>query len=514
MCYDSRADKVKGLDLADKELAILIEELAEKGVHVVVILDCCHSGSATRNTDDFMDGCIRATKTRHLSHPSKRAYLDRYYEKMLEAGKEVVVPRSKHILLAGCQRDEYSREIEADNGERRGAFTYCLEKALKTHGTQITYANLFSATRTAILQRRKNKQHPHFEPFGGFDSHSLVLEGANPQNQPIRYEVHYEENRWVTEFGLVAGLQPKAVFGIYDAPKEGRELTTATTEHPELNQSQLKIKKPEKLDEKKRYWAKLTSMPLSQTSVCIEGKTGDVETFRREFKEFNSLYLQESTLSGADITIAIRDNAYHIYHKGAYKYSKNLPNNATNRQKAILKMEQIARWEILLHARNRQTSIDEEAIDFYFQEGYSLSGKVVLPENNHQMYAVKCERGKYSRTGDKKWDVPYTIVAQNNSSQKLYFTLLNFSSDYGILFCETEVAPDKSNKVVLKNSLYPLKEGEEVIYYKLLISTRQIKHYLLTQPGLNDEGARFARKKPCTPDDWTSKTIAVKISKA
>jgi hypothetical protein len=47
VCYDSRS--LGGWDLADKELAKLIDEVAAGGAHVVVILDCCHSGSGTRD---------------------------------------------------------------------------------------------------------------------------------------------------------------------------------------------------------------------------------------------------------------------------------------------------------------------------------------------------------------------------------------------------------------------------------------------------------------------------------
>ena len=35
--------------IADKELAVLIAEVAARGPHVVVLLDCCHSGSGTRD---------------------------------------------------------------------------------------------------------------------------------------------------------------------------------------------------------------------------------------------------------------------------------------------------------------------------------------------------------------------------------------------------------------------------------------------------------------------------------
>ena len=48
VCWDSRLAEPNHWDLADKELAQLIAEVAVSGAHVVVILDCCHSGSGTR----------------------------------------------------------------------------------------------------------------------------------------------------------------------------------------------------------------------------------------------------------------------------------------------------------------------------------------------------------------------------------------------------------------------------------------------------------------------------------
>ena len=63
VCYDSRGPG--GFDLADKELAALLAELAKNEPHIAVILDCCHSGSATRSADDFTQA---ARLTAQLSH--------------------------------------------------------------------------------------------------------------------------------------------------------------------------------------------------------------------------------------------------------------------------------------------------------------------------------------------------------------------------------------------------------------------------------------------------------------
>lgn len=57
VCLDSRSPG--GFDLADKELAVLLAELAKNEPHIAVILNSCLSGSATRSADDFSQGSCR-----------------------------------------------------------------------------------------------------------------------------------------------------------------------------------------------------------------------------------------------------------------------------------------------------------------------------------------------------------------------------------------------------------------------------------------------------------------------
>ena len=49
VCYDSRAEG--GCDLADKEIAVLLSEVAEKDAQVITVFDSCHSGSISRDLD-------------------------------------------------------------------------------------------------------------------------------------------------------------------------------------------------------------------------------------------------------------------------------------------------------------------------------------------------------------------------------------------------------------------------------------------------------------------------------
>jgi hypothetical protein len=66
-----------GFDLADKELAVLLNEVAGKGAQVAVLLDSCHSGSGYRELDYLRLGAIRQTEARDQERPLV-SHLDGY----------------------------------------------------------------------------------------------------------------------------------------------------------------------------------------------------------------------------------------------------------------------------------------------------------------------------------------------------------------------------------------------------------------------------------------------------
>jgi hypothetical protein len=101
VCFDSRSPG--GFGLADKELAVLLHELAAKGPHLAVLLDCCHAGSGTRAADDFTQARPRFTHEVHDERPLE-SYLDGYYALRAQRGASLEIPASRHILLAACER--------------------------------------------------------------------------------------------------------------------------------------------------------------------------------------------------------------------------------------------------------------------------------------------------------------------------------------------------------------------------------------------------------------------------
>jgi Caspase domain len=150
VCIDSR--RPGGYDLADKELAILISEVAKNNPHLAVILDCCHSGSGTRGADAFRGLKPRVTHEVATERPLE-SYVDGYYARSQQKKVPLSIPTSKHILLAACERTQLAQE----STDRSGVFTSTLLEVLDKSGGDLTYSDLFVRCRAAVRSRADNQ---------------------------------------------------------------------------------------------------------------------------------------------------------------------------------------------------------------------------------------------------------------------------------------------------------------------------------------------------------------------
>ncbi|KZV76174.1 hypothetical protein PENSPDRAFT_680379 [Peniophora sp. CONT] len=129
--------------IPDRTFGALLEQLAEaKGNNITVILDCCHSGSGTRNDAvprgmEFKDGAgteltISSSYQRDIWVHSQRGVA--YLPKFANAGL------TSHVVLAACGPDESAYE---DRIKHEGRFTSAFLSVLETAGTDtLTYAEL------------------------------------------------------------------------------------------------------------------------------------------------------------------------------------------------------------------------------------------------------------------------------------------------------------------------------------------------------------------------------------
>src|SRR5436305_12372205 len=125
LAYDSRLPDGSGWDLADKELRVLIAEAAERRPHVVVILDSCHSGGATREAEDAV---VRQVQRTYRKRPADTFWFVSAQDVQLpkeagEAGGRRVLPTVRNMLLAACQAHDTAKHYGAPDCPR-AAFSY------------------------------------------------------------------------------------------------------------------------------------------------------------------------------------------------------------------------------------------------------------------------------------------------------------------------------------------------------------------------------------------------------
>jgi hypothetical protein len=274
VCYDSRSPG--GFDLADKELAALLAEVAKNDPHIAVILDCCHSGSATRSADDFTQ--LKARQTHEvLDERPLETYLDGYYVALSERGESLEIPASRHILLAACQRIQKAWEGK----DHSGVFTSTLLEVLGKSGADISYADLFVRCRAAVHKRADN-QDPQFETYRGFQAYSGFL-GGQASQAARRYSVYFEHNGWRVDCGALHGLpsdpDKRVELALYPESDRSQLAGHAATTQVGPQKSELQLLDID-ADTSSRYQAEITSLPVPPLAVYLEGDTQGTRTFQ------------------------------------------------------------------------------------------------------------------------------------------------------------------------------------------------------------------------------------------
>ncbi|WP_432151596.1 caspase family protein [Streptomyces sp. bgisy029] len=184
VCHDSLDES--GQPLWDTELGALLDGIAANGAHVVAVLDCCHSGGATR------DGAtVRAVSGRPWWSPRRPVGA--------RDGGGAGPAQRRHTLLAACRPQERAHESVID-GQMRGYFSHALLEALGKLGSGASYGGLHALAEEQV-RRLSPAQHP--ELLGGADR--LFLSGEPVPSSP--FLLRHTSAGWEVNCGQAHGLR-------------------------------------------------------------------------------------------------------------------------------------------------------------------------------------------------------------------------------------------------------------------------------------------------------------------
>lgn len=184
--------------LLDDDMRKLTEQVPE-GVYLTVILDQCHSGTATRllispeegsrsftaETAPLVDELVTRRRSKETGFrslllselPEQERVLARFVEPppgVLPTGRNLHVQSRiardsiehdgsmNHVLWAASRANQTAADAYID-GDYHGAFTYHFCKAVRQVGPHVEHRDLYQAVRTA-LERAQFTQEPQLEP--------------------------------------------------------------------------------------------------------------------------------------------------------------------------------------------------------------------------------------------------------------------------------------------------------------------------------------------------------------
>ncbi|KYC42289.1 hypothetical protein WA1_20145 [Scytonema hofmannii PCC 7110] len=563
ICYDSRTKD--SWDITDKELAYLISQVSKNNPHTVVILDCCHSGTGTRDLEIVRqapgderqrpwDSLIFANDSVALE---ELASLKNQDKKMKFQGFQ-----GKHIAIVACRSDEKAKEYTGENGQPRGAFSYFLTEALKKTKGGISYRDLVRNVSALVIAQLK-EQSPQIEATDSEELNQPFLGGAiGERSQYFTLSYNTKHKSWVIDSGALHGI-PKsskggdtllAIFPVGSKAEELHQLTNAIAEAkvtqvlPQM--SQVEIIRDSGLSQNQAYWAVVTSLPLAPLKVYIQGDTGEetgVELARQAHKEAGlnknpSLYVDVvGSPQDAYCTLSA-DNGQYWITKDDRLLVAPIPEQpdrvgytSDRASEAIQRLEHIARWNNIL-------TLESPATSFIKPDLVEMSIQILFGQDVSASFDGDLEKRVQYTYEDGEWKPPVIQVKlTNNSSRTLYCNVLELSESYGIYL------PFFEERSSISIPAYASLEGENEFFipddflkrgiteykeiFKLIVSTAEFDAGLLEQDGLNPPpqtrslglldsifnlvlervNTREASHLSRNLDDWMTKNIAVTI---
>jgi pimeloyl-ACP methyl ester carboxylesterase len=543
VCYDSRTPGNQ--DLADKELKYLLAQVAKKNPRTIVILDCCHSGSGTRNTEQGVRLAPEDTRERDLASfifAKDVTFSDLFLnsQKVNEKKTGLELPKGRHILLAACRDYQYAKEYRGDNDEIRGAFSYFLLKSLEQSPGSLSYLDL-ARNIEALIKGNVQDQVPQLEAANVEDLKELFLGDAIPERPfyfTLSYNRHSNDRGWEIDGGLIQGIpqgsaEETTLLAIFPVGSKAEELKQSTKAVGEARVTKVLTQKSkveitqglanldENLDENQSYWAVVTSLPLEPLKVYLKGEETGIILAQKALATSNlgqkSLYVKQvDRYTDADIYLLVQD--------GRYLITQNITQNElplvapiNNVKEAIQALESIARWRNILNLKSPQRSqIKSQDVDLEVKLiGYEGEDGEISQEDSETLNNISNNASELRleyRYENGQWQPPVIQVNLiNHSNDKLYANVVDLAEDYSIavpFFDERSsvVLSAKTNEGVgvvsgfddiilaIPDSFLAAGITEYKDIFKLIVSKTDFNASLLEQEGLKppNRGTRGA----------------------
>lgn len=519
VCVDSRANRIP--DLADKELRALLHGVSTGGAHVVAILDCCHSGGATRDVDVAVRG---------VDDPGEAPAIGDFVEELRElvtggeaAGAPGLLPDVRYITLSACRSFEKAKE-QRIGGEMRGVFSASLLGGLKTLGTGSTYRDLLTAARCKV-ENSAAQQVPVLDPVDVEGIADQPFLGGTVTRPASSFVLRHVQNNWEVDAGRAHGIPPPGAGGtvelaVAQSSSAGAARRVRVTEvRPDRS---LVVPQGWTPDTNRIYPVVLTEVPLPPAAVVVGGLDGDDEAAAKLVVDAvataapgNKASPHIRVVPSDDTSPGLRLRVSTIPPDGhpgpVYRILRGDTSPATadvsghteeSARLVVSRLEHIAKWSHIKDLDNPASAIANAVIIEVVQAEPS---EAMVPADRPPLApdASGEIRLLYRKTA-ATWEPPHVFVRLHNTSdRRLYCVLLDLTDRYRVhptLFSGAFIGPGKTGAAMegkaIKVSLPPKRAVEPGAtgrdWLKLIVGDEEFGSSAYELPRLDEPLTRSA----------------------
>jgi hypothetical protein len=500
-----------GLDLANKELAVLLQELSTTKADLVLNIDACHSGGITRSEGDLLKQTSRQTEKAGSTRPLE-SYLDGYYSQMLADRGEIIVPSIPHLVMSACTEYEVAQETR----QGTGAYSSALIQALKT--PTASYAQVFDLARIQLKQQGIH-QNPGAVAYQGFNTMRQFLTHA-PLDNPYQQNIYFLDDQWWINLGAIQGVtmdetQPTTI-DIFapDQPNEVLAKGIITEVQP---QKSVVVWQDFAPDETQQYTGQITHIAIAPLAISNEGDKATQELIDTNLRSHRSVLVSlHPDLPNASYRLECLPEKVYLYDGFSGLKLQGIQSlGGADLSHIIDAMETVANWKRLLNLQNTNTNFDTKQIQLVLKE-HTRGAEPNTLRNTTTLYGNRPKQ--------------INLDVHNELTQTLYFSLLAMSQDFGIEVLKNTSAKKAGEFAVTDKIRINVRADQnkyEAWYtYLLMVSTDQIDDFVLTQDGLKlgyealHKGGpkglisrHKSKRKPNVENDWFTQRVSLKLVK-
>ena len=186
------------------------EKIGPEG-QLILLLDACHSGTATRGSE--------TTKVRGQSakcEPEGYTSLLNSNDKTIGFDADIDFTNNgtlaNMVAFFGCKAEQVNNELKDETGKGYGSLTYFFIQSVYELKDQASYQNLFSKINEKMIIKFRNQQNPIIE---GDNLNTLVFDGGVIPQKAYFNLTRLYSNTASLDAGILRGLQKGDSLGFY-----------------------------------------------------------------------------------------------------------------------------------------------------------------------------------------------------------------------------------------------------------------------------------------------------------